>query len=369
MLQEMEPEAMVRSGGSFARRHPRVVLALKAACAAGLAWLLVQPLGGFADDYPYYAPLGATVAMSTSVKSSLRTALQTVAAIVLGACVALVARVLPLPDEATVAVAIGLVIAVGTLLAGWPLLGAMGGWVPIAGLFVLILGGSHPAVFVLAYAGLTAVGALVGVAVNAALPQLPLTPAAQAQQRLRHELARQLDQLALDLESEELVVSEEQRDRVWSALDPQLRDMHDLLSTALEARHGNWRARRRRQQKAERHHRHARALQQLVGTVEEVVALVADGRSPVHGDDDGAAELRRRVAHALVRIAEMLRTDDDERSDLERRAAYEQAAIAVRQLKREVSRIGCRPTVQADGRDLTAAAIAVGLDRAVDTWR
>ena len=56
--------------GDVLGRYPRVPLALKSAFAAGLAWLAVLPLGGVADEYPYYAPLGAVVAMGATVVTS-----------------------------------------------------------------------------------------------------------------------------------------------------------------------------------------------------------------------------------------------------------------------------------------------------------
>ena len=139
----VEPTSMLTHARSGARRaqqawwrHPRVGLALKTAVAAVLAWLCVQPLGGFVDDYPYYAPLGAVIAMSTSIASSVRSSAQAVGAILVGAGLALVVRSVPLPQP----VALGVVIAIGMVLAGLRLLGPMGGLVPIASLFVLVVG-------------------------------------------------------------------------------------------------------------------------------------------------------------------------------------------------------------------------------------
>ena len=62
---EWEIAIVDRASGLITAR-PRTLLALKAAVAAGLAWLVVLPFSGVADDYPYYAPLGAVVATSTS---------------------------------------------------------------------------------------------------------------------------------------------------------------------------------------------------------------------------------------------------------------------------------------------------------------
>ena len=127
----------LRSG---AWRRPRLLLALKTAIAAGVAWAVVQPLGGFVADYPYYAPLGVVVATSTSIVASVRTAVQSVAAIFTGAVLAVLVDVLPVPGAIAIAVGIG----VGVVVAAAPLFGSMGSWVPLATLFVLIIGGDHP---------------------------------------------------------------------------------------------------------------------------------------------------------------------------------------------------------------------------------
>ena len=360
----------MESSRSLTRRRPRVAVAVKAAGAAALAWLLVQPIGGFAHEYPYYAPLGAAVGMSMTVVSSVRTSLQAVAAIVLGAGVALAARLLvvdALPNRAGVAIAVAVVVGVGTLLGDWSRLGQMGSWVAVAGLFVLILGGQDPWTYVVAYGGLIGIGGLVGVLVNAAFPQLPLTPAARAQEELRQQLAAQLDRLASGLEAAE-PLSDEQWLSVCAALDPHLRRVEELVGQATEAQRGNWRAKRWADDAA-RQHRRARALQQLTLAVEEVVAMVSDPRSPVHGSDTEAAQLREAVATALSRTAEMLRASDPDVSDATQRPSQELAAIAVRQLKREVARLALTPPVLVGDRGLAAAAIAVGLERVVDGWR
>jgi len=177
-------------------RYPRLLLALKTAVAATAAWMLVQPFGGFVDSYPYYGPLGAVVAMSTSVVESARSATQAVAAILAGAALAFTVDTLPLPQP----IAVGLALGLGMLLAMTRVFGVMAGWVPFATLFVLIIGANNPWAYAAAYGGLTALGAAVGMLVNLAWPQLPLTPAALAQDRLRAQLSDQMDLLADGLE-------------------------------------------------------------------------------------------------------------------------------------------------------------------------
>ena len=343
-------------------RRPRLTLAVKTGVAAGAAWLLVQPLGGFVDDYPYYAPLGAVVAMSTSVVASVRTAAGAVAAIVAGAVLAVAIDALPLPGPAAITVGIGL----GVLVAAAPIFGTMGGWVPLATLFVLIIGGRDPWRYAAAYGGLTAVGGAVGAVFNLAFPQLPLTPAALAQQRLRGQLADQLDLIADGLEREQ-VLSPEGWAELRLALEPEAHRAEELVRAASEARRANWRA-ARWAQAADRREEQARALQQLTGCVDEVMVLVGDVRTSVHADGELAAHLRQRTTAALRAVATMLRTVErgtDQADEPDAAAtAVEDASNAVAELAEEAGRAGAA----GGDRFLAVAAIAVALHRAVEAW-
>lgn len=342
-------------------RHPRPLLAAKTAVAAGVAWALVQPLGGFVSDYPYYAPLGVVVATSTSIVGSVRTGLQAVVAIFTGALLAVMVEVLPVPGAASIALGIGL----GMLVAAAPLFGSMGSWVPFATLFVLIIGGPHPWRYAAAYGGLTALGAALGIAVNLALPQLPLTPAALAQHRLRDKLADQLEMLADGLEAEE-VLSPEDWAELRLALIPEERRVEELVQAASESRRANWRA-QRWAESADRREQQARALQRLTGCVDHIIALVGDADSSVHADEEVAARLRAHLGAALRAVAYMLRTvhgDLDQPRDPAALASVVEADLAVTDLVGEAGRVA----VTDGGRYLPAAAIAVALREAVEAW-
>lgn len=342
-------------------RHPRLLLAAKAAVAAGLAWALVQPLGGFVDDYPYYAPLGVVVAMSTSVVASAKRAGQAVSAIATGAVIAVAVHALPLPSPAGVAVGIG----VGLVIAGLRVFGALGTWVPFATLFVLILGGNEPWWYAGAYGGLVAFGGLVGVLVNLAVPQLPLTPAAIAEDRLRSRLADQLDLLADGLDHEQ-TLSEEDWAELRLAVEPDARRVEELVHAASEARRVNWRA-PRWAEAADRREAHARALQRLTGCVDEVIALVADVRTSVHADDEVAGPLRADAAAAFRSVATMLRTVEDA-DDLEEPDAPRTAALHAAQAVARLGRSAGDAVAASGERYLAGAAIAVSLHQAVDAW-
>jgi uncharacterized membrane protein YgaE (UPF0421/DUF939 family) len=281
-------------------RHPRVPLAVKSAVAASAAWLAVQPLSGIADRYPYYAPLGAVVATGATVVGSLRTTVQSILAVVLGAALAVGTRLVPVPEV----VALAFVVAAGTLLGGWRRVGAMASWVPISGLFILIIGGTDPTNYPAAYIGLTALGALVGVAVNAAFPQLRLTSARVSEADLLDTLAGQLDDLADGLVQDPLLTPEEW-ERRERAIEPQSERLREVVAETEEARRINWRA-RRWQDLADRQFARARALQQLSFLVEDVTWLIVEREN---ADRDRVAlgpTLRPAAAAALRAMATAL---------------------------------------------------------------
>ncbi|MEV7431462.1 MULTISPECIES: hypothetical protein [unclassified Nocardioides] len=338
--------------------HPRWLLAVKTALAAGAAWLLVQPLDGPIGDYPYYAPMGAAAVMSTTVAGSIRTSVQAVGAIALGALIAAGAGLLDAPGW----LALTLTIAVATLLAGIRLLGAMGGWVLVAALFVLIIGGHDPEAYVAAYVGLTAFGAVVATVVNALVPQLPLAPVARAQARLRHRLADELDGLADGLLAEELLDTsfwEEQRRR----LEPHVEELRALVAEANDARRANWRA-GHWTQTADRRYDQARALERLAGCVDEVSALVTDQRAAVHRDDEPSQDLRDTMARAMRAVATMLRSaEEDPREEDAATVPTADAERAVEELGLLVARLATT-----DDKHLSAAAVWVNLERAVEAW-
>ena len=332
------------------RAHPRLSLAVKAATAAAIAWLLVQPFGGFARSYPYYAPLGAVVAVSTTVASSLRASVQAAVAIALGATTALVARPLPVPEVAALALAV----AVGTVIAGWRRLGDLGSWVPVSALFVLIVGRTDPADYVLAYLGLTTLGAVVGVLINALFPSLPLTPTGLALRRLRLELAGQLGEIADGLRLPDPPTPQEWASR-RHALQPHIDRMRSLVIETSEARRANWRA-RRWQDAADRQYAVAKVLEDLTAVTNQIVALVtererADTEEPALG-----SSLRPLAAEAFADTARMLEVFDDgeEFEDASRRTS-----TALEELRGAIS-----SAWHEAGEDrYTAAAIVTALER------
>lgn len=126
-----------RAGLREAAGPERLVLAGKTALAAGAAWAAAHLMPAPVDQYAYYAPLGALVSMYSTVADSLRNGLQSLVGLALGIGVALLFG----SFTGTTAVAVALVVGVGVVLGGFPRMGTAREWVPMAGLFVLVLGG------------------------------------------------------------------------------------------------------------------------------------------------------------------------------------------------------------------------------------
>jgi uncharacterized membrane protein YgaE (UPF0421/DUF939 family) len=304
-------------------------MAVKAALAASLAWALAQLVPGPAADYPYYAPLGAVIATSTTLTGSAREAAQAVTAISLGAAVALAADALAGPNLVTIA----LVVAAGVLVAGWSRLGSSRSWVPTSALFVLIIGNANPTGYVAGYAGLTLLGALVGLAVTAAFPPLPLAPAQAQLQLLRITLADQLDDLADGLRQEGPPTEEGWRERTRT-IDPVLAQMRAAVDQAAEAQRGNRRARRFAADSGQQV-RQARGLERLTLLVQELTDVLADTERAEFEQVALGPALRPAAARTLGALADALRSVHAETAD---RDALHAADEALAELADEVRR-------------------------------
>jgi uncharacterized membrane protein YgaE (UPF0421/DUF939 family) len=316
-------------------RHPRLGLAVKAALAAALAWHVVGllPLAP-AEQYPYYAPLGAVIATSTTLSGSVRGSLQSVGAMALGAALALGASALLGDGLAALAV----VVAASVLLAGWRRLGSSGSWTATSALFVLVLG-TQDTGFVWAYTGLTAVGTVIGLAVTAAFPPLPLAPAAEQLQALRDTLAGQLEDLADGLQQEHPPTEDEWQRRTHR-IDPVLTQMREAVQQADEARRGNRRARRYRAA-VEVQYRQARALERLSLMVEQLTQVIAETERAEFERVALGPALRPAASRTLAALAAALRSVEDAAADpdaLRRaRACLSEFADAVRRARATTS--------------------------------
>ncbi|WP_035743436.1 aromatic acid exporter family protein [Arthrobacter sp. MA-N2] len=171
----------------------RLLFAAKTAAAAGLAWYLAPLMPGTAASYPYYAPLGVLVSMHPTVAASAKHGLQSLLGLGLGIAMAFVVTTVSTPTALAVAVVVGL----GVVIGGLPRLGSASEWVPMAALFVLVLGYSNTQGFSFAYVLQMAMGVAVGFAVNwLVFPPLHLEgidPAIDGHQRA---LSKQLEDMA-----------------------------------------------------------------------------------------------------------------------------------------------------------------------------
>ncbi|MHC6223076.1 FUSC family protein [Arthrobacter sp. MMS24-S77] len=140
----------------------RLLFAAKTAVAAGLAWYLAPLMPGPAASYPYYAPLGVLVSMHPTVAASAKHGLQSLLGLCLGIAMAFAVTTVTGPT----AMAVALVVGLGVVIGGLPRLGSASEWVPMAALFVLVLGYSNAQGFSLAYVLQMAMGVAVGFAVN-----------------------------------------------------------------------------------------------------------------------------------------------------------------------------------------------------------
>lgn len=176
---------------AFSRHH--LLFAGKTALAAGLAWYFAPFMPGPAASYPYYAPLGVLVSMHPTVVASAKHGLQSLLGLGLGIGMAFAVTTVATPSALSVAVVVG----VGVIIGGFPRLGAASEWVPMAALFVLVLGNSNAPGFSFGYVLQMAMGVAVGILVNwLVFPPLHLEgidPAIAGHQRA---LSRQLRDMA-----------------------------------------------------------------------------------------------------------------------------------------------------------------------------
>ncbi len=304
-------------------------VSVKAALAAALAWLAVQPMWGVADRYPYYAPLGAVIAVTSTVAGSVRESLQGLAAILTGATLALIVMQGELPVVADIA----LVVATGTAISGWRHYGSKASWIPVTGLFVLIIGRGDAIDYVIAYLGLTSLGAVIGITLNVAFPPLALKPMSNSVTRLRGILADQLDELADGL-TRETPLTAEQWEQRRHEIRPTLEEMQRIVAHTTDGRRANWRA-RRWSDHAEQRYQQARALQQVAFLIEDMTALVVDQE---RADREAVAlgpEVRPHAARALVCLAEALRSVEAETADPDRLRAADRAIVGLAEAIRE----------------------------------
>ncbi|GAA4155872.1 hypothetical protein GCM10022286_05470 [Gryllotalpicola daejeonensis] len=312
----------------------RLLLALKAAIAAGLAWLVAQVVPGAASHYPYYAPLGAVIATGPTVLGGIREGIRTVIGLAVGIGLALLVVLIGGPHIITVPIAV----AIAVLAAGFQFVGEGNTWVASAAIFVLLIGGSDPADYSVGYLVQTLLGAAVGVAVNMLiLPPLAVSEAAHNLRALRDRLADHLESLAQALEDDDV------DGQSWAARLDRLQGdasaVRRSVRRADESRRGNPRALRGDVSTAvDTYYEQLRAFERATFAVTDLTDILGHA-SPVTEPFGGVdAELIPAFAEAARRVADALRTEP--RNEEDHAAARREAKTAIENLQRELDKEG-----------------------------
>lgn len=305
----------------------RILLAVKAAIAVAIAWFVAPYMPGVADDYPYYAPLGALVSMYPTLMGSVKAGLQTLAGLLVGVLLAGAVVVFVEPNLVT----IPLVVGIAVLLSGIGALGYGRDYVPMAALFVLIIGGQDAEDYSIGYAVQMAVGVCCGLLVNALIwPPLNFSAAVLQLSRFRTMLASHLEGLAAAL-TEDWPPEPEAWTRYNSDISTTGHEVRQAVYHADESRKGNPRA-RRHSRDVGTDYQDLRALETVAFHVRDITDVLAGagGLKPLSGElPDGLFE---PLSESLLSSADILHAWESGDDDLpERLQAAEDGLAALLQ--------------------------------------
>ncbi|WP_091933442.1 aromatic acid exporter family protein [Blastococcus sp. DSM 46786] len=286
-------------------QQPWVQRAVRAALAAGLSWQVALLLPGTLSDYAYYAPLGAVIAVSPTVADSASAAWRSLLAILLG--FALAVAVYELTRAVPNALTIALIVLLAIVVEQWRALREQASWVSFAAVLMLTVGTADPADYAVRYAGLTFLGAAIGVLVTTVLfPPLQLTTAVQRIQAARALVADHLATMAAALRSGRVPAPDE-----WDArgteLDRALERMRHAELVVERARRANPRARKWHGTAASIREQ-SRALDRVAVLIDDLTTLVVEFQPHRRGldrVDDGTGWV---LADALDGLAGVVRT-------------------------------------------------------------
>ncbi|GGO60483.1 hypothetical protein GCM10010910_06030 [Microbacterium nanhaiense] len=334
------------------------MLAAKTALAVGISWFIALRMPGATDEYPYYAPLGVLVSMYPTLMDSLKTSVQTLFGLLAGIGLAFLVLLTWGPNVWT----ISLVAGAGIVLSGTGWFGAGREYVPIAALFVLIIGGSDFDDYSLGYATQMGVGAVVGLAVNLLIAPRTLTAfAAERVDAFRLQLAEHLRDIA-EVLGGEWPPQREDWARNAASLGDTARDVRDALRQAETSRKGNPRARRDRQDPQAQRER-LEQLERIAFVIRDVSEALADALWERPGRLDLDASLADPLRAACARVAVCVeRTGEGTREAHEARAY---AAAGLRSLAAAVD----DPERRAHGSFGAATLIAMHLRRILELSR
>lgn len=332
--------------------HERVLLAIKTALAAGIAWWIALRMPGVAAQYPYYAPLGAVACMYPTVAGSARQGFETLIGLAMG--FALAFPIILIGDISVVSVAI--VVGVGVLAAGLPRLGAGRDWIPIASLFVLLVGGEDPQEYSFSYLIQMLVGVIVGLLVNMLVfPPLHLDGAVRGLQNFRALLAQQLSDMAEAINESWPPEHEEWAERE-SKLTQLGQEVRSAVQLADNSRRGNPRGRRHKRDLAADYH-WLQAMERIAFYVQNMTEVLADVIWHTRESTPLPPALVQPLSDAIARTAAAIEEWDPESSTMT------EAEEAVEHLLQQVN------TQAAEGRIQATAALGMDLRRILLTVR
>jgi uncharacterized membrane protein YgaE (UPF0421/DUF939 family) len=342
-------------------REPWLQRGVRAALAAALAWQVAVLLPPALAHYAYYAPLGAVIAVHPTVADSAAAAWRTVVAILLGFGLAVTVQELTTPIPGALTIALIVALAIG--IEQWPMLREHASWVSFAAVLMLTVGTANPARYAVGYAGLTLLGAVIGVLVTTVLfPPLQLTTAVRRIETARAQLARHLRDIADGLRRGEVPTPDQWVGRARE-LEAALDRMRAAENVVERARRANPRARRWGGTAASIREQ-SRALDRVAVLVDDLTMLVVEFEPHRHGIDRIDGETGRVLADALDSLARVVCTSDRADGD-ERDAAIDAADVALQRLTTLL-----RTSEVADDEGFFAlGAVTIGMYRSLDTLR
>ncbi|SFL75966.1 FUSC family protein [Geodermatophilus ruber] len=340
------------------RRTP-VQRGVRAAIAAGLAWQVAVLLPPLLSEYAYYAPLGAVIAVHPTVADSASAAWRSVLAILTG--FGLAVAVYELTRQVPNALTIALIVALAVAVEQWQLWREQASWVSFAAVLMITVGLDDPNTYVLRYAGLTLLGALVGVLVTTVLfPPMQLTQAVEQIGRTRAVLAAHLGDIAATLREGHVPDPAEWAGR-GRRLDRELDRMRAAENRVERARRANPRA-RRWQGRAAGIRAESRAVDRVAVLVDDLVSLVVEFQPHRRGVDLVDAGTGWVLADALDGLAGVVRTPHDHVDGTIPDGREESVTAAVVALDRLVGLLRSARVADEEG-FFALGAVAVGVRR------